>query len=231
MKNTNHMNPHNRRIIIFGTGDFANQVSFYFKNDTNFEIVAYTIDAEFNRGSVFLGLPVINFEEIQIHYPPEEYDMFVAVGYKDLNKSRETKFLEAKSKGYHLISYVCSKNIVWNDLELGENCFIMEGNVIQYSVRILDNVIIGIGNHFGHNVIIEENCFLTSGVTIGGFSKICRNCFIGLNASIRDKIIIEENNILGVGSVLLKSTKKDSVYLTSSTIQTKVDNRLIMKLI
>lgn len=220
-----------KKIVVFGTNDFAIQVSSYFKNDSDFEIVAYTVDAAFNKEKTFLDLPVVDFEDVQIIYPPEEYGMFVAVGYHKLNKTREKKFGEAKLKGYKLVSYVCSKNIVWSDLELGENCFVMEGNIIQMPARILDNVFIGIGNGIGHNALIEENCFIASNVMIGGFCIIGKNTFVGLGAIIRDKVTIGANNILGAGSIILKNTNDNSSYLTKSTPITKVDVGFVMNLI
>jgi sugar O-acyltransferase (sialic acid O-acetyltransferase NeuD family) len=220
-----------KKIVIFGVSDFARQVTFYLKHDSNYDIVAYTVDAKFNTEKTFLGLPVVDFEQIHEKYPPEKYEMFIAIGYHKLNKTREVKFNEAKSKGYKLVSYICSKNFVWNDLEIGENCFIMEGNKIQLSVKISDNVIICIGNGIGHNCIIEENCFISSGVMIGGFTRIKRNTFIGLNSTIKSSIIIEENNILGAGSIILKNTEKNSSYLTTSTPTIKGQNRIIMNLL
>jgi sugar O-acyltransferase (sialic acid O-acetyltransferase NeuD family) len=220
-----------KKIIIFGISDFAMQVSFYFMNDSNCDIVAYTVDAKFNNAKTFLGLPIVDFEEIQKMYPPEEHEMFIAIGYQKLNKTREKKFIEAKFKGYKLVTFICSKNSVWEDLDIGENCFIMEGNVIQLSVKISDNVVIGVGNRIGHNTIIEENCFLTSGIVIGGHCRINKNSFIGLSSVIRDKTIIEESNILGAGSIILKNTMKNSSYLTSSTPKTKAPNSFIMDLI
>ena len=219
------------KIVVFGISDFANEVSFYFKNDSDYEVVAYTVDSKYKSKETFLGLPVVDFAEIQEKYPPEIYGMFIAVGYHKLNKTREKKFIEAKLKGYNLVSYVSSKNVVWNDLKIGDNCFVMEGNIIQMEVEILDNVFIGTGNAIGHNTIIKENCFVTSNVMIGGFCVIHKNTFIGLSASIRDKTVIEENNILGVGSIVLKNTEKNSCYLTSTTPKAKVDSRFIKELI
>ena len=219
------------KIVVFGIGDFANEVSFYFKNDSDYEIEAYTVDSKYKSMETFMDLPVVDFEEIQEKYPPETYGMFIAVGYHKLNKTRENKFIEAKFKGYKLVSYVSSKNIVWNDLKIGDNCFVMEGNIIQMEVKILDNVFIGVGNGIGHNTVIEENCFVTSNVTIGGFCTIHKNTFIGLSATIRDKTVIEENNILGAGSVILKNTKKNCSYLTSTTPKVKIDNQFIMNFI
>lgn len=220
-----------KKVVIFGISDFASQVSFYLKQDSDFEIAAYTVNAEYNKTKTFLGLPVVDFEEIQEKYPPTEYAMFIAIGYHKLNSSRTNKFNEAKAKGYKLVSYICSRNSYWNDLVIGENCFIMEGNIFMQSVKIADNVIIAVGNKIGHDSVIEENCFLTSNIMMGGFCTIRKNTFIGLSAVIRDKVTIEENNILGAGSIILKNTKKRSSYLTKSTPLTPDPDNFIMDFI
>ncbi len=225
------MNTDHKKVVIFGTSDFASQVSFYLKQDSDFEVVAYTVNAEYNQSQLFLGLPVVDFEKVQDTYPPSEFAMFIAIGYHKLNATRTTKFTEAKEKGYKLISYICSRNSYWNDLKIGENCFIMEGNIFMQSVSIADNVIIAIGNKIGHDSVIEENCFLTSNIMMGGFCTIKRNTFIGLSTVIRDKVTIQENNILGAGAIILKNTKKGSSYLTVSTSLTPDPNNYIMDFI
>ena len=220
-----------KKVVIFGDSDFAGQVSFYLKQVSDYEIVAYTVNAEYNKTKTFLGLPVVDFEEVGTLYPPTEYDMFIAVGYHKLNATRTTKFNEAKAKGYHMISYICSRNSYWNDLLVGENCFIMEGNIFMQNVKIADNVIIAVGNKVGHDSVIEENCFLTSNIMMGGFCTIKRNSFIGLSAVVRDETTIEENNILGAGAIILKNTKKGSSFLTTSTPLTPDPNNYIMDFI
>lgn len=225
------MDENTAKIVVFGIGDFANQVTFYLKNDSKYEIVAYVVDAEYNKKKTFLGLPIVNFEDVENIYPPYQYSMFVAIGYNKLNTSRELKFQQAKSKGYTLISYVCSRNSFWNDLQIGENCFIMEGNIIMQNVKIGDNVILAINNKIGHDTIIENNCFLASNVMIGGFCVIKQNTFIGLNTVIKDKTIIAEYNILGAAAIILKNTKPHCSYLTKSTPLTPDPNNIIQDLI
>ncbi len=221
----------NKKIVIFGVSDFASQVSSYLKQDSDFEIVAYTVDAEYNKIGAFLDLPVVDFEKVQEIYPPSEYSMFVAIGYHKLNSSRETKFNEAKAKGYQLITYICSRNSYWKDLEIGENCFIMEANVFMQNVKIGDNVIFAIGNKIGHDSVIDSNCFITSNVMIGGFCSLKKNSFIGMSAVIKDKTTIGEFNILGAGSIILKNTRDRSSFLTKSTPLSFDPNNLIQDFI
>ncbi|MEI6753689.1 MAG: acetyltransferase [Paludibacter sp.] len=220
-----------KKVVIFGVSDFASQVSFYLKQDSEYEIVAYTVDSKYNTEKTFLDLPVVDFEDVQGIFPPTEYVMFVAIGYHKLNTTRESKFNEAKAKGYQLISYICSRNSFWNDLKIGENCFIMEGNIFMQNVEIHNNVIVAVGNVFGHDSVIEENCFVTSTVVIGGYCTIKKNSFLGISSVIKDKISIGEFNILGAGSIILKNTKPNSSFLTKSTALTPDPNNLIQDFI
>ena len=55
----------------------------------------------------------------------------------NLRRERQLEGIaQAKAKGYALRTYVSSKATVWPDLALGENCFILEQNVIQPFARI-----------------------------------------------------------------------------------------------
>src|SRR3546814_4532198 len=66
--------------------------------------------------------------------------MHVALSYNRLNRLREDKYHSAKAAGYRLASYVCSRSVVWPDLSVGDNCFILENQTIQPTVKIGNNV-------------------------------------------------------------------------------------------
>jgi sugar O-acyltransferase (sialic acid O-acetyltransferase NeuD family) len=198
-------------VIIFGIGELAEVAHFYFNND-KYKIAAFTVDSSYLSKQEFCGLAVVPFEEIENLYPPAKFDMFVAVGYTKLNQIRAIKCEEAKVKGYKLISYVSSKATTWNDLTIGENCFILENNIIQPFVKIGNNVIIWTGSNIAHHTEINDNCFISCQASIAGRVKIGKNCFIGINATIRDNISIADNCIIGAGALILYDTKSNEVY-------------------
>jgi len=206
-----------KKVVIFGTSVFADLAHFYLKNDSPYDVVAFTVNQNHMDGDDFKGLPVVPFEKIEELYPSSEYDMFIAVAYKKVNKIRAKIFQEAKNKGYHLISYVNSKVIKWEELDIGENCFIFENVVIQPYVKIGNNVIIWSGDHIGHHSEISDHCFITSHVVISGNVKIGPYCFLGVNSTIRDGISIGSECVIGAGSVILKNTKDKEVYSINST--------------
>lgn len=115
-----------KKLIIFGIGELGKMVHFYFSNESRKQVLAFTVSKEFAVSKEYLGLPVILFEDIEENYSPREFDMFIAIGYKKNNKLRAEFYNKAKEKGYNLVSYISPKATVYNDLNVGDNCFIFE---------------------------------------------------------------------------------------------------------
>ena len=178
-----------------------------------------------------LGLPVVPFEEIETAFPPEHYQMFVAIGYRNLNAARAGKYRQAKAKGYALASYVSTRSLLWPDLKLGDNCLILEGNTIQPFVTIGSNVIIWCGNLISHHVHIGDNAFIASHVVVSGGVKIGRSCFIGVNATLREHLSIADNTIVGAGALILKNTEENAGYLESATGKVGVPSHRLQALL
>ena len=148
----------------------------------------------------------------------------MAIGYNNLNKIRAEKYFDAKNKGYELVSYLCSKAIHWGDVEMGDNCFILENQVIQPTVKFGNNVIIWSGNHFGHNVEIGDHCWLSSHIICSGGVKVGQFTFIGVNAAIRDNVKIGSECIIGLGAIINKDTKDKEVYIAKSSDLYRLDS-------
>lgn len=205
------------KIVVFGNSKLAQLADFYFTHDSNYEVVAFCVDKEFVISPDLWGRPLVSFEDITNIYPPEDYKMFVAIGYSKLNSIRAKKYYEAKEKGYKLVSYVSSKITSWGDTKIGDNCFILENQVIQPFVTFSNNVFIWSGNHFGHDVFIDEHCWLSSHIVCSGGVVIEPYTFVGINVSIRDNVRIKRENIIGAGAVILRDTNEKEVYITKNT--------------
>lgn len=205
-----------KKAIIFGTGSFAELAYFYLDADSEYEIIAFTSTLSYIDEDCFLGLPLIPFEEIENKYPVNNFEMFIAIGYIELNKVREKFYNKAKKKGYKLLTYISSKASVFTD-KIGDNCFIFEDNTIQPYVEISNNVVMWSGNHIGHHTQIQPHNFIASHAVISGHCHIKKNSFIGVNATIRDGITVEKENIIGAGSLILKNTREKEVYVARRT--------------
>ena len=209
-------------LVIFGSGDIAQLAHYYFSTDSNYEVVAFTVDANYIKESEFCGLPVVAFEDVAKNYPPDSYDFFIALSYSKLNAVRKEKFLAAKEMGYKLVSFISSRATVLNEGRIGENCFIFEDNTIQPFVTIGNNVTLWSGNHIGHHSVIHDHTFIASHVVISGGVEIGEQCFVGVNATLRDHIKIGDRCVVGAGALLLADAAPEGVYIGTATERSKV---------
>lgn len=215
-----------KKLIIFGLGEQAEMAYYYFKNDSEYEVVGFTVNKSFINQHTLFNLPIIEFEKIEKLYPQNQVEVFVAIGYSKVNKVRMEKYLEIKNKGYKLASYISSKATILTD-KIGDNCFILEDNTIQPFVTLGNNITLWSGNHIGHHSIIKDNCFITSHVVVSGGCEIDENTFIGVNATLRDHIKVGKSNVIGAGSLILGDTEDNKVYMARQTDVSKVpSNRL-----
>lgn len=211
-----------KKLVIFGSGDIAEMAHFYFSTDSEYEVVAFTVDAAYLGSNTFCELPVVAFEDVIARFPPDEYVFFVALSYSKLNVIRKEKYLAAKALGYKLISFISSKATVLNQGCIGENCFIFEDNTIQPFVTIGHNVTLWSGNHIGHHSVIKDHTFIASHVVISGGVEIGEQCFIGVNATLRDHIKVGDRCVVGAGALLQSDAAPEGVYMGTATERSKV---------
>src|SRR5262249_10836294 len=150
---------------------------------------AFTVDGVYLKEEKFCDLPTVPFEEVEQKFPPTDFDMFVAVGYRGVNRVRAEKCRAALDKSYSFASYISSRAPVLTRHPVGENGFILEDNTIQPFVKIGRNVTLWSGNHIGHHSRIEDDCFIASHVVISGGVTVGRGSFIGVNATVRDRVV------------------------------------------
>lgn len=207
-----------KELVIVGLDDLAQIARFYFENDAEYRVAAFAADHPYRHTDEFCGLPALDFEDIGLRYPPERYEMFIAIGYSRLNQVREEKYYAAKEKGYRLASYISTRASCWIDRDqIGDNCFILEDNTIQPFVKIGNNVTMWSGNHIGHHAQISDHVFITSHVVLSGRTSVGNNCFIGVNASVHDHVTIGERCVIGSGALITRDTEPGSVYKREHT--------------
>lgn len=207
------------KIIIFGTGDIAQIANYYFEIDSDYKVEAFTVDSAYCSSHTFENKPLVPFDNIESIYSPSEYKFFIALSYSNMNKLRERKYFETKSKGYSLVSYISSKCTNLSQYNCGDNCFIFENNTIQPFVKIGNNVTLWSGNHIGHHSIIEDHNFISSHVVISGHCTIKSNCFVGVNSTIGHQVKVANETLIGAGSVITKDTEIGSVYVPAKSIK------------
>lgn len=200
------------KVIICGTGSLSEKIFEYNNRDQLFDIVAFVDDND-DVTNLFCGCPVISYNECKLKYSPNNYKIFVAIGYNRCNSYREEVCKRVLSDGYKLVNYISPNSINWKNSIVGSNIFVGDYVFIGNNCKIHDGVILYEGCTLSHDTEIESYCFVSLRVVFGGHSKIKQNTFIGLNTTIKDNITIGAYNIIGCGTNVITSTENSSVTL------------------
>ena len=150
-----------KKLIIIGNKEFAEIADEYFSYDSDYEVIAFSVEKPYIQSAYLKGKPVVDFAKLPEYYPPKEYYVFTAITYR-------------------FATYVSSAAFVWkNNVEIGENSFIFEDNTLQYNVKIGHSVILWSGNHIGHSAHIGDNSFVSSHVGVSSYCTSKRLSFSG----------------------------------------------------
>lgn len=201
-----------KKIVIYGLGSFAELMHYYFSTESEYEVVAFTVDSVFLQNHLYCGLPVIPFEDVENYYPPSDFSMFVAIGYKNM-RNRKLLFEKAKSKNYKLVNFVSKKAITHDNFILGENNVIMGDVNIEPFVTISDNNVFWSGSLICHHCNIQSHNYFAPSSVLSGYVVVKNLCFFGTGCSVIDKLTIANESFLIAGSVLFETTRPYTRYV------------------
>jgi sugar O-acyltransferase (sialic acid O-acetyltransferase NeuD family) len=218
-----------RDLVIFGTRNFAEIAHYYFTHDSDYRVVAFTVDGEYLEANSFAGLPVVPFEEVAQKFPTADCDLFVAVGHQRLNSQREAKVAAAEAAGYRLASFISSKADVPPEFVLEPNTMIMERATLQPFVRVGRNSMIWSTTRIGFHTQIGANCWVVCAL-FGESCKVGDNTFVGLNATIAPGLSIGRGNVIGAGALITKDTRDYEIYRGAASEPSRVPSTRLGKI-
>ncbi|QCU89562.1 acetyltransferase [Thiomicrorhabdus sediminis] len=219
-----------KELIIIGAGETAMLAYEYFTHDSDYNVIGFAVESAFIQEDTLYQLPVFSLEKLEENFKPESCELFVAISSGKLNRIRADMYLRYKAMGYKFASYISSKAFVWHNVEIGENCFILEDNTLQPFVRIGHNVTLWSGNHIGHRTVIHDHCFISSHCVISGFCEIGENSFLGVNCTLEDNVSIESDNFIGAAALIQKNTIAKSFYQEQQTELSKVNTHRLFRI-
>ena len=199
-----------KKLVIFGAAAFARLARHYFAADSDYEVVAFSVDRAYLTEPRLDGLPVVAFEDLAASYPPSDCEMFVAVGHQKVNTQREAKVAAAEAAGYRLASFVSSRAHHGDDLRVGPNSMVMEYALLQPRVTVGKNAIVWSNTRLAFDVRVGDHCWLVSAI-VGESVELGANTFVGLNATVGPKIRVGRSNVIGAGALVLHDTPDDAV--------------------
>ncbi len=205
-------------LLIFGANDLGRLLKFYLEDDHDPRAVAaFTMDKAYITENTYLGLPVVPFESISEEYPPDAYEILLAIGNSKMNDIRKRVFLECKAKGYTVASYYHSSCSIHSDR-------IGEGNILLENCLVYPFAEIGDGNLMWDHVLISHDCIVGSFNTFSSYADLCGYVTIGSNGYFGKHCIINEHSVIadytlvGANAYAKKETRPYDVVVPARSV-------------
>ncbi|HSW34250.1 MAG TPA: acetyltransferase [Steroidobacteraceae bacterium] len=205
-----------KSLVIVGNGQMAELFYLNFTHFSDYRVAGFAVDRQFIGAERLHGLPVVPFEEMQLHFGPESFHAFVAIGPMKNNSVRAERFLDLRQKGYRFANCISPHAVVSPDASIGENVVIGHLAVVSPWARIGDNVLIGTGSSVGHHCQVHDHAFLPVHVIMAGSVIVGERAFVGAGATIRDNVTIGEGSVISAGATILGDVEPNSVYGSSA---------------
>lgn len=223
--------PEAKKILVFGVGRGADTARRYFQSDTPHEIAAYVVDRQYLRADTFGGRPVVALDEAVARFSPKEVFAFAPLGAARMNALRKEKYELLKSLGYRFVSYIHSSNSVAGRCDIGENCFILENQSLNFETVIGNNVVMWSSCQLGDRSRIGDHAYLGAHVVINGDVEIGESAYLGSNCTISHGIRVGHRSFIGANALISQHTKDDSVHVVESTPAAEIDSTRFVRLL
>nr|WP_315024627.1 hypothetical protein [uncultured Aminipila sp.] len=206
-------------VVIWSTGGLAEEIYMHIKEDNAFNVIAFCANKEFCTEESFMSLPLIADDKLEILYPPDKFDIIIALGFKQMNSFREQKFKDLKQRGYYIQNYIHKSAVIHPSLKIGEGNIVLEAVKIGINCEIGNANVILMGSCLSHNIILNNYSYLAVNTVLGGFVRVKNNCFLGLNSTILPYKTIEEKTLVGAGVVISDNTEPCEAYMAPKCVK------------
>lgn len=218
-----------KEVVLAGNGTTAEILYAYLKLDKRYSVVGVTADDVYVKDSKFIDVPCVNFSELEEHFDQDKVVVIIAMGYHDLNRSRELMFERIKERGYQIETYIHEDANVYTSKAIGEGSLIFPGAVLEPYSYVGSNSIIWCNTTIAHHAYVGNNCWLASGCVVSGSARICNNAFIGVNATVVNEVEVSKFNIVGANALISKCTQPNTVHLSRSGEQFRYSSEEYVK--
>ncbi len=216
-------------ILVFGNGRISKILSTYIKK--KFNIKAYTVFKKFLKQKKFNDLPIIETESLKKKYSPKKYKIIIAVGYLEMNDVRKHAFKFLKKEGYNFENYIDNDSLIFPNMKIGTNNFILENVSINPETKIGSGNVVWSNSVISHNVSIKDFNWISSGCVISGDCKVGNNNFFGSNSTISNNTFIPNYTFLGAGTLISGKIESNKTYIKEKTIKYNFESKKFLKLL
>lgn len=209
------------KVAIAGDGQAADLLLAFLAEDMRYEATVIISDrsSEIQSPQEFRGLPVTSPDEFAVKYGALTEGVFVAVGYRNLNRNRAHFYQRLIANGLNVISYIHPSAMVSRTATLGKGSLVLAGSVVEPFSNIGENTVVWTNCTVAHHAKTGDNCWIAAGTVVSGHAEIGNNCFLGVGSVISNHVSIGEFSILGAGAMVTQDVAPYGVLLENQSKQ------------
>ncbi|WP_026789540.1 acetyltransferase [Pleomorphomonas oryzae] len=205
-----------QKVILAGNAITAEIISAYLRQDARFEVEGFVVDDEFVTKGSIEGYRTVGLSEVVRAFAPDTHRVIMAMGYNNLNRTRETLFERLKAAGYGIETYIHPDARIYTNQALGEGSVVLPGAVIEPHARVGANTMVWSNVTLAHHSSVGDHCWVAAGTAVSGQAKVLRNTFLGVSCTVVNAVTVEEYNVIGASALISRDTKPYSVHLARS---------------
>ena len=200
--------------VIFGCSDFAEKLA-YLLIQTGVSVDAFTADKDYFDYEKKNSIPVIPYEELR--EKSLDVNLYLAVGYRRMNRGREEIYQRAKRDGFQIASFIHPSAVVSTE-KMGEGNLIFEQAVVgPYAELGHCNVCYPKALIAHHTKVGSFNFFAISS-SVAGHVRVGNRCFFGNNCCTREGIAVADETLVGAGAYVSKDTEVSDCIVPAQSI-------------
>lgn len=205
-----------KKILIAGNGITAEIICAYLRSDSRYEVVGLAVEDEYANLGAVNGYQSFGLSSLGETFSPATHSVIVAIGYDNLNQTRERIFFKLRRMGYGMEPYIHPDAKVYDNRLVGIGCVVLPGAVIEPNATVGINTMVWSNVTLAHHCQVGDHCWIAAGTVVSGQAKVLDNTFLGVNSTIVDGVTVSEFNVVGASAMISKNTKPHTVHLARS---------------
>lgn len=201
--------------VIFGITDLAQKL-YYLLNQQGIDVDLFTLDRAWMNQRELYDKPVVAYEDLMPI--ANEVDLYLAIGYRNMNCIREMVYHRAKADGFRIASFVHFSAIVETE-NLGEGNLILEQVVVGPYSKLGNCNICYPKVLIAHHTVVENYNFFAISSSVAGNVRIGNRCFLGNNCCTKDGIILADETLIGAGAYIDRDTEVGACYAPARSVR------------
>lgn len=157
-----------------------------------------------DAASGVLGVPLVDEREAADRYPPERFELAMAVVGFGPGVRRHRLAQRWRDLGYRFATVVHPAAVVAASATLDEGVQVLAASVLQPRCRVGRDAIVNTGAIVEHDCSLAAGCHLAPRATLGGAVAIGARSQIGLGALVIEGRTVGDDSLVAAGAVVIR---------------------------